>query len=290
MSYIGNDLPDLEPTIRIPLKWVGIKSIPYTIRFTPQFDGDPDPVYMACNVSLFSSLSKQKRGLHISRLSEVLIGEINSGPFSIFHFCKKLAEGIRNAERQDYAKVRLICKHTIQRTTPVTKKPTFIPLLLNAEFTTGPSGFTYKPSLELEIMMMCPCVVEMSKASNTRKRSRPESTIGFSHSQRAMMTLSVLSQKAIQHSELLKIAEKVAGFVSTTVKRPDELQIIQQALENPAFCEDIIRKALSLTRNHFRTKVLKAMASIESHESIHPFSIVVSSELSLQKDMDIARN
>jgi len=296
MSHLGKDLPESEPTLRVPLKWVGIEAIPHTLGFKPEFDGDPNPVYMACNISMFSSLSKTRRGVHISRLPETLVEEMQHGPFSMFQFCRNLADSIREVERQDCAMVKLICKHTIQRKTSVTKKPTLIPLLLGAELTASPSGFIYNPSLELEIMIMCPCVVEMSKANNRGKSRKQmnlrETGLGdgrFSHSQRAMLKLSVFSQEAIRHSELLDIAERVAGIVGTTVKRPDELQLIQKALRNPAFCEDIVRKTLCLLKTHFKRlpkmKVLKVAASIQSHESIHPFSIIASGDLSLRRDL-----
>jgi len=289
------DLPDDKPPFPLPVKWVGIENIEYCGHFKPHFQGDPDPVHMACNISLYCSLSKDQRGVHVSRFPEILIRESDSSPKSILQFCRDIAEGIRKSQRQECSRVKLLCKHTIKRKSPVAQRPTLIPLLLGADVIVSPKGCTNEASLEFEIITMCPCVLEMAKSEVTRnyltEKSSPSSTRSFdslftpfSHTQRARLKLSVTTESEIEYSELLKVAEEVSCLVSTTLKRPDEFRIVQDALNNPAFCEDMVRHALVAMKRHFKgsypkVPLLKLTAMIDSHESIHPFSLVAYGEI-----------
>jgi len=277
---LGDDMVDSSPTFALPIKWVGIESIEQCIPFKPVFEKDPDPVHIACTTSLYCSLDKNRRGAHISRFPEILIKESNSSPKSIFQFCIAIAENIRESQKQKYGRIRLLCKHSIKRKSPIAQKPTLIPLLLGADIIEGSSQLMNEASIEFDIITMCPCTLEMS-----RKKSAPASRYGqFSHAQKAQLKLAVKAHGKVAYREILTVAEEVSCLVGTTLKRPDELYLVQKALKNPSFCEDIVRHALVTMKRHFNTSdskfpFLKLKATIRNHECIHPFSIVASGEM-----------
>lgn len=284
-------MADLKPTFALPIKWVGIESIEQCIPFKPVFEEDPDPVYMACKTSLYCSLDKNRRGAHISRFLEILIKESNSSPQSMSQFCKVIAENIRKLQKQEYGRIRLLCKHSIKRKSPIAQKPTLIPLLLGDDVIVGPSQWMNEASIEFDIMTMCPCVLEMSKKKAIRVgfKRKPSSRVAnqydrFSHAQKAQLRLAVKAHRHIEYKEILKVAEEVSCLVSTTLKRPDELYLVQKALTKASFSEDIVRHALVTMKRRFdisnsKMPFLKLEVTVRNHESIHPFSIVASGEI-----------
>lgn len=281
MRNLGRDLADLKPAFPISIKWIGIESIDLCVPFKPIFEEDLDPVYMACKFSLYCSLDKHRRGAHISRFPEILIEESHSSPKSIFHFCKAIADNIRKSQKQEYGRIRLFCEHSIEKKSPIAQKPTLVPLLLGVDMMVSSSHLINEAFIEFDIITMCPCVLEMS--SRVRANSGDRFVGSFSHTQRARLKLTVIDNGQIDYKKILEVAEEVSLLVSTTLKRPDELHLVRNAFSNPVFCEDIVRHALVAMKHRFEvssseTSSLKLKATIRSHESIHPFSIVATGE------------
>ena len=282
---LGKDLPDMKPSIALPLTWVGLENLESDVFLTPLFVSDPDPIRMLCKFDLYSNLSEHKRGIHLSRLCEAFFKMRNLAPRGIFQFCEELAQEIRRTQNQGYGRVRLHCKHIVERKTAVTSKPTLFPLHLGVDVAVSALNTTYSSSIAVKLMTVCPCGLEMSKASKesrSTKSTNTNSTFGFSHTQRAALELAVTSKKPIEHRCLLEITEGITPFVSVTLKRPDEFDFIQRAYKNSMFCEDIIRKVLKEARQYLYSLDLhesKLKVSIRSEESIHPFSIVAHADL-----------
>jgi len=270
----AKELHDSKPPTSLPIKWVGIEKLEFVGQLRSSFKEEPSSVFMPCRVNLYSSLNKNHRAVHISRFLEKLIKEINSQPKSIPQFCKDVAQNIRIAQKQNHGRATLICKHTLQRESPVTHKPTMIPLILGVDVIVTPEEIRYKTFLEYDIMITCPCCLETSRSLGKE---------AITHSQRGRMKLSVTSIGETNHSILLEVAESVCRPLSTTLKRLDEFHIVQESFKNPLFCEDLARNALGSLVRRFadldpKVRVLKFAVSVKSDESIHPFSIVAYAE------------
>jgi len=264
------DLHTCNPTVFLPIKWTGIESINFIGKFRPLFEGDPNPVSIACTANLYSSLKKDQRAVHISRFVEVLHKELASAPKSIPEFCKEIAENIRRTQKQDFGRIKLICKHSVKKRTSITKRYTNIPIVMTSDVITGPGQCVYRSSLSCSTIITCPCGLEMTHIKSEKV---------FSHTQRAIIKVMVVSTIEVMYSALLKVLESVCIPLGTLLKRPDELKLIEDSFEEPKFCEDIARDALKCLEEHFefhnkRGNIIKFMVSVKSNESIEPFSIV----------------
>lgn len=264
------DLHNCKPDVPLPIKWVGVESISFIGKFQPQFEGDPNPVSMACTANLYSSLKKDQRAVHISRFIETLHKELATICRSTSQFCKEIAENIREVQKQDYGRVKLTCRHNVKRKTPMTNHYTTIPIVLTSDVIAGPKGCVYKSSLSCKTIITCPCGLEMTSIKSEKI---------FSHTQRATIKVVVVSTIEVMYSTLLKIIESVCFPLGTLLKRNDELKLIENSFKNPKFCEDVARDTLKLLEEQFklsneRENIIKLLVSVKSNESIEPFSIV----------------
>lgn len=275
----------MEPGISLPLEWVGIENLESNVSFTPLFPADPNPVHITCSVDLYTSLSGDKRGVHLSRFSEAFFKIKRLPPRPVLQFCRELSREIRKTQNQKYGRVRLHSKHFVEKETSITSKPTLFPLRFGADVIASPSNTIYLSSTAITIITVCPCGLEMSKASkgfSSTKSRVSDFRNSFSHTQRATLEITVTSRKPFSYEYLLQIAEDVAPFVSVTLKRPDEFDLIRKVYKDSMFCEDIVRKALKKTNRYLKNPNLdcsKFRISVRSEESIHPFSVVTYGEL-----------
>jgi GTP cyclohydrolase FolE2 len=257
------DLHDLKPLVTLPIKWVGVKNLEFVGRFKSPFKEGPPEVSLNCVISLYTNLNKERRGVHMSYILETLLNEIMSKPKSILDFCRIIAEKIRTNQKQDYGRVKIICKHNLERKSPIIQLPTFLPVKIGADVVVDSSRTIYESFLQTEIIMVCPCLLIERN---------------FSHTQRGTIRLTVISDKRINYSALLSTVEKICQPVSTTLRHPDEIHMVETSYKKAAFCEDIARGTLADLVQRFKamyskTTILKLKVLVKSDESIHPFSI-----------------
>jgi GTP cyclohydrolase FolE2 len=273
------DLPGTRPSLPYELEWVGAEGIWSSICFRPVIEGDPDPLWLMCNVDMHTSLDGSRRGVHLSRLPEELVRmKRKDGVDTVLGFCEKLATRIRDVQAQQRGRVRISAQHCIERVTRATKIPTLIPIKLGATVTVCETGIIYSSSLSVETIIVCPSGMSMlrEKAGRRTRVDADSLDIYPSHSQRALLTLTTTSSMPTAYERLLDMAEKATPLVGTTLKRPDELDLLVRVFSDPLFCEDLVRRCLDeINRDVGSVGVDSTFeASVRSEESIHPFSVV----------------
>lgn len=276
------DLPGTKPSLIYNLKWVGIEGLKSYICFKPLFKNDLNPTQLMCNVDMYTDLNRNRRGVHLSRLSEEFLKLSNEKTFyNVAVFCKKLADNIRSSQKQQYSKVNITTKHIIKKETSVTSKVTLIPLQIGMTVITFEESTIYLSSLSAETIIVCPCGVEMFKTilKHNTKRNNVDN-IYPSHSQSAILKFSIASSIPVPHNDLFEITKKTIPLIGTTLKRPDEFDLLNNVFNNPLFCEDLARVALDKVIKYINIdEVLKIEVSIRSKESIHPYSVVAYGEM-----------
>lgn len=76
-----------------------------------------------------------------------------------------------------------------------------------------------------------------------------------------------------------EIKRQIEG-IGTTLKRPNEFDLLHNVFNNPAFCEDLARVALyELIICIDTDEFSKIEVSVRSNEIIHPYSVVVYGEM-----------
>lgn len=275
------DLQDTKPNLMYNLKWVGIEGLKSYIFFKPVFEND-NPLRLMCNVDMYTNLTRNRRGVHLSRFSEEFSKLLKQKDFyDVAIFCKTLADNIRSSQKQQYSKVNITAKHIIEKKTSVTSKTTLIPLQTGMTVITSEETTVYLSSVSAETIIVCPCGVEMFKTmlKHTTNGSKVNNQYP-SHSQRATLKFSIASSTPISHNDLVEIIRKITPLIGTTLKRPDEFDLLYNVFDSPAFCEDLARVALDkLTKFIDTDEFSKIEVSVRSDESIHPYSVVAYGEM-----------
>lgn len=117
---------------------------------------------------------------------------------------------------------------------------------------------------------LCPCSKEISEYG--------------AHNQRGYVRIDVRSVRGpdgqpavIWIEELVDWAEQSASApVYPLLKRPDERHVTKQALDNPAFVEDVVREVAVRLQGGERVQWFEVHA--ENHESIHNHSAFAEAE------------
>jgi GTP cyclohydrolase I len=111
----------------------------------------------------------------------------------------------------------------------------------------------WQQSVQVPIGTLCPC----SKAISDRG----------AHNQRGIVTVSLQGQKPIPETKLVSLIEKCASSpLYSLLKRTDEKFVTEQAYDQPAFVEDVVRNVTLALR---RLAVTAFRVETENFESIH---------------------
>ena len=275
------DLPATMPSFPRNLKWVGIKGLKCYVYFKPIFETDSNPKALLCNIDIYTSLSRDRRGVHLSRLSQELINLSEKKIWDIAVFCKELADNVRKSQKQQCSKINLKTDYVIKNTTSLTSKNTLVPLQIGMRVITSGDHTYYQSILSSKTIVVCPCGIEMFKTVLKHNANRNSSNSHFpSHSQRATIKLSVTSSIPVAHKELFEIIASVTPILGTTLKRPDEFDLLNNVFNNPMFCEDLVRVTLEKADKYFKNKDISRIdVTVLSDESIHPYSVFTQGDI-----------
>lgn len=242
------------------LDWVGIDHVRLPLCLAGWENGS-DPVIYDCEAELSVSLAAGPRGIHMSRLLEVMNDQ--SDPIRLADLSALLES---HRQRQDCGNVflSLAFYHYVQRNAPVTGLPArqairtvWKAMVKNDAIETG-----YE--LYIPVTTLCPC-------------SRDISDYG-AHSQRGWIQVTLSWVQGEEPVAPAAVYEALAGQGSAPIypllKRADERLVTMQAYDRPSFIED-------LTRNTAR--VLKTLNGVKR------FSLLCRNEESIHTHDAIAR-
>lgn len=243
------DIQNENDIRQIPLEMVGIKNIalPFLI---PTKSGESQNVKGV--VSFLISLEHNLRGTHMSRLVEILYSHhklvlnINS--------IKKIVNEAKNRLHSKNAYVEVSFTYFINKKSPIHKQNSYMDYECKISGLLQENEFVYCISIEIPIMLLCPCSKAISKYN--------------AHNQRSIVTLQLNTTKDFFIEDLVKIVEKESSCeLFPLLKRTEEKYVTEKSYENPKFVEDIVRDiALKLKENK---NIQQFSVECESLESIH---------------------
>jgi GTP cyclohydrolase-4 len=255
------DTQDKQPDIPEELQKVGVTDLKTIIqtrwkgilyRFIP-------------NVSLSISLSKEKKGAHMSRLIEAISETIEEESALVYSSLEELEKHILDSlvKKHPYERgeIRMDTELVIQKQTPVSKRQTME--TYDISVTVVKSGSAYSKKLEAKAVgsTVCPHAMEHSN--------------GKAHVQRAVASLTVETgyDNPVELEGMISIIE--GGFSAETytlLKTEDEKYLVEKMHANPRFVEDACRHIISQAKKHYKN--CKINAKVVSYESIHPHNVV----------------
>jgi GTP cyclohydrolase-4 len=275
-----DDIPNQEPIHKIDIKRAGLirENIPLTV-LSPL--SKRELVSLNCKLAVFTNIPFLKRGLHISRIGDIIACLSGKDYNYIEDFIKSLANEISKSQFNNESFIKLTApfsfyEEVISKNNVYKKSLENIILIFSVFY--KDNSFNYKCGIKFNNITACPCVQQTLKHSlkNYPLLKEDIEIPLLTHSQRCETKILIKNYIGyLDISKLLKVADLSTTRVQNTLPRDHELSMVYLAHKNPQFMEDVVRELANSTYNTFHLEYPEAIITIEtkSKESIHDFNI-----------------
>jgi GTP cyclohydrolase FolE2 len=282
MDRGGHDIPNQAPTTPLRLKSVGVKRHAIPILLRDPF-GVGSTVQLSCAVTAHVGLEPQRRGIHVSRIGD-LLARLSVQIFSSLQdYAVQLNELIRSSQKSPTASVSVQGTLTyLEIVSGVKEKSSLEHLKLSADARFIDNVLTTSGGVGFSHMTACPCVQETYRNSFEADNPSFEAVRAqkhiplITHTQRCqtLLTLTSLQQEPTL-PELLSCIDSVVVRSQNTLPREFELLNVYRAHAHPQFLEDVLRDLLLavyrlLPRGSPDGSIMVRSSSLES---IHDFDM-----------------
>lgn len=249
-------LPDTQNTTdkrNIIINEVGIKDILHPIVF---IDKNKQSQHSVANWTMTVELPANVKGTHMSRFIEILNSQETR--FSVQSFADIL-NTISQKLNTNNVQAQASFVFFRNKTAPSSKVQSLLDYQVELLGKTNKSGTDTKLKVIIPVTSLCPC-------------SKSISNYG-AHNQRSHITINAkLSKNSdLFVEDLIDIAESSASSeLYAVLKREDEKFVTEQAYDNPAFVEDLVRDIAKKLSEH--KGIAEYELESENFESIHNHS------------------
>lgn len=273
------DIPARLPQHSIYIQSVGTSEAACFFNLLNPFTKEYNNVEAIAHVTV--SLSAYQRGIHMSRLQQIL-NSLNSDNWDkledVTHFIAQQAKYLQSSDR---AEATLMVNSYLETFNYSSQTKSKQPVTFIASTLVSENEITNTIGLTAKVMTACPCTLEYSKLiakQNLKDRLGlhfnksimnylPPS---FTHSQRGTLTTKVSSKNnLISLNNLHHQINSVAHLVESVLKRPDEHFLVKKSHQKPQFCEDLCREVAVAIASQLGADD-KIEITVELDESIHP--------------------
>jgi GTP cyclohydrolase IV len=281
------DLQASPPDVRIGLSRAGVSGVRKAIRIRY---GESEKL-IAADIDCTVDLDPSQKGVHMSRFPELFEEAIEEVVIEeallVEQLAAHIAAQIVERQRALRAEVKIVAQYPLERRTPVTGLRTqelvsLIGLAAASELSTR-----RVVGVEATGINACPCAQGLVRESS---RERLEAA-GFAgedverilelvplatHNQRGRGTLYVGSDEPVNAEVLVRIVEdSMSAPVYGLLKRPDELEVVEQAHSHARFVEDSVRLALRGTLDAYDLADADFLFSRQiNFETIHDHDVI----------------
>jgi len=292
MDAEGDDIPNQAPTHRIPLQKMGVNRLHIPVTILDPF-GSSRTVQLQCAVDAYASVAPERRGVHVSRMGNILAHLTANVYPSLQDYAVDLCKQISVVQKSHMAEVDVSGTISyIEAVRGVKDKASVehIKLRAGAQLTNGDMRLAM--GIGFNHITACPCVQQTYKHSfaNTHhellKAIIQEEIPFITHSQRCASLLSIENIHGILPlKDVLECVDAVIVRCQNTLPREFELLTVYRAHKTPQFLEDTLRDMLHaiycLIGSDFPESTIRIQAS--SMESIHDFDIAGEITYSVQE-------
>lgn len=245
------DIQSSKDTRNIDIDQVGIKDITYPIVLRDKKRGAQSAV---AKISMSVKLPHEYKGTHMSRFVEIL----NKYKDSIdIHSAGSILQDMKERLNSDESYISLSFPYFIEKKAPVSELPSLMDYQCSFSGTLSEAGTDFILQVKAPVQSLCPCSKEISERG--------------AHNQRSIASISVRFNKTVWIEDLIEIAESSASSpIYSLLKREDEKYVTEQAYDNPAFVEDIVRNITEKLMADDR--ITEFEVECENMESIHNHS------------------
>jgi len=301
MDSSGDDIPHQTPSFPISISKAGVirKNIPVIIK--NPFDKDTF-TQIACDINLMTAIPRLKRGIHISRISNLVaqsVSEIISDSATRIYgslqeyaafLAKKLGESQYGKTSSIDISGKLSYLEFVKGWKTEKDKMSLEQITLKASAEYGGDDFVQSAGIQFSNMSACPCVQQTYKHTLSFDDDLDVSP-GIpllTHSQRCHTTVMLSGiNDELPIVPLLEVLDTIIVRTQNTLPREYELLNVYRAHEQPQFVEDVVRQILMGVYNLFKETFPESSVKVSSlsMESIHDYDIISEIDIHL-KDID----
>jgi GTP cyclohydrolase IB len=245
-----------------------------------------------CELSVFVNLRSGQRGIHMSRLYEVIQQGLNGQQLNRLNWSELLFHLVKSQEGLSHTGiVKLNFQLPLARTSLKSQLNGLRNYKLISQFFYSPTKKIYQQDFEILYSSTCPQSTQLAKELTKNTFAGQDKTgverwiqndrnfIATPHAQRSRMQISLQSSSEFildLKFWITSIEDALKTPVQTAVKKADEMEFARLNGENPMFCEDAIRTvAQMINKQTSIDKHLIAYKVATSHEeSLHPHNAV----------------
>jgi GTP cyclohydrolase FolE2 len=294
MDRGGHDIPNQSPSTPLRLKRVGVKRHSIPVRVADPF-GSGSPVVLSCSVEAFLSLAPERRGIHVSRIGDLLARLSEHVYPSLQDYAVKASALLRSGQDSDSARVAVEGVLTyLENVSGVKKKASLEHLEIFAECDFHHGRTSVSHGVGFSHITACPCVQETYR--NSFAKGQPSLLKGRSgkgmplltHTQRCQTRIQIANvSEPVTLSALLSCIDGVVVRSQNTLPREFELLNVYRAHARPQFLEDALRDLLVGVYRLLPKPSAEGALLIQtvSMESIHDFDMEGEIEFSV-KELD----
>ncbi len=271
----------------IPLKWVGMEAV--TLPVTVLLDGVKSRV--PCSFDIFVNLINPSKGIHMSRLYEILNQYIQAHFLSLQGLRELLDQCVlsQNGLSSD-AKILVSLSMPMVMTTLESKRSYLKSVPLKCVFTKAKNAITTEIQFELDYSSTCPqsaALAQQLTVSEMEKQNlqtgpeiinwiKQRGFIATPHAQRSQASVSIFFRDEFEFSDFPNLFLQMGNCLGTPtqglVKRVDEQEFARLNANNLMFCEDAARKLTVFLKES--SEVLSGSGKVTHLESLHSHNAV----------------
>lgn len=281
------DIHEKEPSLYIPLQFVGVKGVKMPLVFV-RFDEKSH--YILPTFDAYIDLPSTMKGIHASRHYEVIAETISQFAMKVGKLediCESIA--VKLLEKHEYAsksyvkaKSEIVFESRVESSGSISFEPcTLIGKAWASRVSDGRVKSRKAVGVSLVGMTACPCVLEYVK-EKVKSLANEDSSAKLplaTHVQRVIGTIIIEVPKNfdVDAIRLVKIIqESMSSPTYGLLKRTDECEVVCRAVFNPKFAEDVVRSMVKKLLEEFDDYPDSAFFEcyVRSEESIHKHDLV----------------
>lgn len=227
---------------------------------------------LPAQVDFFVNLKqRQARGIHMSRLYNLLIQELASQEWSLQRALQVLQSGVSSQlELSDSAFLEVRFQLPVRRESLKSGLQGWRIYPVSAQLQTLAGKIQLTLTSSVLYSSTCPASAALAWQLHAQQ-NQPLAFGATPHAQRseAQVSVAVSPENPLKFEELIAITESALGTpVQTLVKREDEQEFARLNAENLMFCEDAARKIQRALEQN--PQVLNFWGTVKHQESLHP--------------------
>lgn len=287
MDAAGDDVPEQPHPVRLALAQVGLTRdrVPVTVQH-PFSKGETWT--LSCRVRMATRLPDDKRGLHMSRLGNLIAEAALKSYASLDEFSYDLAVAVGKTQYGGPSEVEATGWLPYWEPVPGREagkaKLSLEEVGLSSTARTARGASKLTTGLVVEHITACPCVQFTLRHASPEGGEDPSPGPLLTHSQRCRTHVQFSDHEhPLSLPEILRAVDGVVFRTQNTLPREHELSLVYRAHDRPQYIEDVARDLLVACGRVVRADHPNCRIEVTSSsmESIHSFDIFASASASV---------